>query len=68
RFQQVTSARHFVEMRNRPGGPAPEALGAALTQYQSTLTELITEHRARNQRHSDARTALDTAFMSYVET
>ena len=68
RFQQVTSARHFVEMRNRPGGPAPEALHAALAQYQNTLNELTTEHRARNQRHSDARTALDTAFMSYVET
>lgn len=68
RFQQVTSARHFVEMRNRPGGPAPEALHAALAQYRNTLTELTTEHRARNQRHSDARIALDTAFMSYVET
>ncbi len=68
RFEEVTSARHFVKIRNRPGGPAPEALQVALSHYKKNLTELINKNRTRSQRHSSACEALDKAFMSYVET
>ena len=33
----AVSARHFVEVRKRPGGPAPEALDAAMQQYKNTM-------------------------------
>ena len=67
-FRRVTSARHFVNMRNQPGGPAPEALSSALELYRNELAELKADQRTRRDRHSNAQRALDTAFMSYVET
>jgi argininosuccinate lyase len=36
-LEAITSARHFVEVRQTPGGPAPSETGRALEQSQAVL-------------------------------
>ena len=66
RFQQVTSARHFVNVRDRPGGPAPAALAAALTIYRDQLSKLIQQRQVRDNRHAQAHKTLDAAFAALL--
>ncbi|MBY5934993.1 argininosuccinate lyase [Tateyamaria omphalii] len=68
RFQTVTSARHFVAVRNRPGGPAPAALDAAIATYEVELGRLIESTRTRADRHAAASTTLARSFAALLET
>ena len=67
-FTTATSAQNFVALRDRPGGPAPAALAAALEQYADTLGALQDRARTRSDRIADAEDALDTAFNALMET
>ncbi len=67
-FARATSAQNFVAVRNLPGGPAPEALSAALKIYRSNLRQLSASCASRTSRQSDAETDLDAAFNSLLET
>ena len=67
-FRQATSAENFVAVRNRIGGPAPEALGAALAQYQNATKALRDKLAARSDRTETAARRLEAAFISLLET
>ena len=67
-FRQATSAENFVAVRNRIGGPAPEALGLALAQYQNDTMALRGKLAARSDRAETATKRLKTAFTSLLET
>jgi len=40
-YKSAVSARHFVDVRSLPGGPAPAALDAAFQLYQSNMKEHV---------------------------
>lgn len=67
-FATVTSAENFVAVRNIPGGPAPEALSAAIESYRSSLSALSASAASRAARHSIADAELGVAFKSLVES
>ncbi|GGX67605.1 argininosuccinate lyase [Tateyamaria omphalii] len=68
RFEIVTSADHFVAVRDRPGGPAPAALNAAFAMYQSDLHRLTERATVRTDRHVAACAMLDHSFAVLLET
>ena len=68
RFKLVTSAHHFVSVRNRAGGPAPEALSDAFKLYGKELIELSERRRARERRHQIATQTLDAAFAALIQS
>lgn len=58
----VVGARHFIEVRSRPGGPSPEALDSALKQYNEKLNSQIQFLKSATEQDDIAMTALDSAF------
>ena len=66
-FRTAVSAETFVARRDRPGGPAPAALEAALETYTATLTDLRARQAVRAARHAQAGHALDTAFAALMK-
>ncbi|WP_367181134.1 argininosuccinate lyase [uncultured Tateyamaria sp.] len=68
RFATIVSARHFVAVRDRPGGPAPVALNAAFSVYHANLRRLIERATARADRHVAACAMLDHSFAVLLET
>ncbi len=67
-FRQATSAENFVAVRNRIGGPAPEALADALAQYRGATKALRDKHAVRSDRTAVASQRLESAFTSLLET
>lgn len=67
-FRTATSAETFVARRDRIGGPAPAALGAALDQYANDVRSLCAQSDTRITRISDAEKTRDTAFAQLLET
>ncbi|MBT8412833.1 MAG: argininosuccinate lyase [Boseongicola sp.] len=67
-FRQATSAENFVAVRNRIGGPAPEALSDALAHYRDATKALRDTRAARSDRTAAAARQLETAFTSLLET
>ncbi|MCJ7874175.1 argininosuccinate lyase [Phaeobacter sp. J2-8] len=67
-FGTAVSARNFIDQRDRPGGPAPAAMDAALTEYRATLGRLTGARAARCARHSAAQDTLASAFLDLKET
>jgi len=67
-FRRVTSAENFVTVRNRIGGPAPEALAQALSLYTKDLSLIRAAQSTRSERIINATKRLDTAFNSILET
>ena len=68
RFETATAPETFVACRNRPGGPAPEALGAAFALYRDASKRLADRHRRRTLRITEADAALSAAFNRFLET
>jgi argininosuccinate lyase len=62
RFAELVSARHFVSVRNRLGGPAPDALSASLARYREKLGRFGRTAAERNERYDAARRELDLKF------
>ena len=67
-FETTVSPEAFVARRDRPGGPAPAALAAALTTYTGKLDHLQTAQTRRITRREEASAALDTAFSALQES
>ncbi|MBT0957571.1 argininosuccinate lyase [Alphaproteobacteria bacterium KMM 3653] len=67
-FADATSAETFIARRDRPGGPAPAALAAALETYASDVQRLRAEFTHRNTRREEAAQRLDTAFQALLES
>lgn len=67
-FETATSPEQFVACRNRPGGPAPEALRAAFESYRAAIQ--ILDHRRQNRmdRIAEAGAARAVAFDTLLET
>jgi len=67
-FSSAVAPETFVERRDRPGGPAPAAVEAALKSYTADLRDLRSGATNRNTRHEDAEKALSLAFNSMLES
>lgn len=67
-FVEAVSPATFIARRDRPGGPAPAALEAALTEYSDTLDALRAHETTRQTRHLAADTTLASAFAALSET
>jgi argininosuccinate lyase len=65
-FADMVSAEHFVAVRNRFGGPAPEALQAALDDYRRQLDALDEQARAAAEREAAASAELQTRFRALM--
>jgi len=62
RFAEIVSPRHFVAVRGRFGGPAPEALGASLGRYRELLVAAEKEARSLAAREADSARELAERF------
>jgi argininosuccinate lyase len=61
-FARIVSPEHFVAVRGRLGGPAPEALDASLKLYHDALSGFRTRLSARASREASAASELDARF------
>jgi argininosuccinate lyase len=61
-FRNAVSARAFVDVRNRPGGPAPQAMDTAFAEYRNSLLEKRQALDSQNTRIASAATSLAEAF------
>lgn len=61
-YRDTVSMETFVGRRDRPGGPAPDALDAAFAIYERDLATLNGRHDARRNRYDMAAGARAAAF------
>lgn len=66
-FKTTVAPETFIARRDRPGGPASEALAHALAIYAGTHGQLTTAQTLRNTRREMASAALDAAFSALQE-
>lgn len=66
-FVQAVAPETFVARRDRPGGPAPAALAAALDGYGATAAALAARQSRREDRYRSANAALAEAFETMLE-
>ena len=62
RFTEIVSPEHFVAVRGRFGGPAPEALDASLGRYRERLGRFEREARSLADREAAAGRELAERF------
>ena len=67
-FHEAVAAKTFVARRDRPGGPSPSALSAALDGYDAAHAELLTRRSVRAERHAEAKARLSASFSALLET
>jgi argininosuccinate lyase len=65
-FAEMVSPEHFVAVRGRFGGPAPQALRAALTGYRMQLDAMTDQARVMAARETAAAAELDTKFRALL--
>jgi len=61
-FREAVSATTFVNIRERPGGPAPNAMSAALSMYLSEITDFTAQLNDMGNRETEARERLAKIF------
>ena len=61
-FAEAVSPEHFVTVRERFGGPGPQALAAAFAGYRGVLVAAGLAATATAAREASARHELDAAF------
>lgn len=66
-FAEAVAPETFVARRARPGGPAPDALAAALDSYAEDLEHCRQQSAERQNRFSAATSARDAAFTDYLK-
>ena len=66
-FREVTSPEHFVAVRTRYGGPAPEPMAEALAAYEAALDGFARAARERADREAAAAAELDRKFAELLE-
>ncbi len=67
-YAEAVAPESFVARRNRPGGPAPAALNAALRGYSEKSSALLDALVERRHRHARAERDLTLAFDALLET
>ncbi len=67
-FETATAPEHFVACRDRPGGPAPEALRSAIKSYRATTHALDQRRQRRIARIAEADATRSAAFDTLLET
>jgi len=65
-FARLVSPEHFVEVRQRFGGPAPAPLNAAIASYRSAATHFADAASAQAQHEADAARMLHTKFSALL--
>lgn len=66
-FREAASPEHFVEVRTRYGGPAPEPMAEALAAYDAALDDFTRRAGERAERESRAAAELDRTFSELLE-
>jgi argininosuccinate lyase len=67
-FAETVAPETFVARRDRPGGPAPAALEAALAEYRRDPYGTHTQSIRRRTRQTGAAATLASAFAKLLET
>jgi argininosuccinate lyase len=67
-FAEAVAPETFVARRDRPGGPAPAALDAALAEYRRDPYGTHTRSIHRRTRQNEAAATLASAFAKLLET
>jgi len=67
-FAAAVAMRSFVDRRDRPGGPAPDALDAALAEYDADAAGVHAQMIRDAGRLKSAETALAAAFAKLKDT
>ncbi len=67
-FREAVSPEHFVAVRTRFGGPAPEPMVEALAAYDDALSGFSGRALAFAARDTAAAAKLDAAFSTLLET
>ncbi|MGO4572104.1 argininosuccinate lyase [Microvirga sp. 2TAF3] len=65
-FVEMVAPEHFIAVRNRFGGPAPQVLSEALQGYRDQLDALTDQARATAAREVTASSELDSKFRSLL--
>ncbi|MEM9641092.1 MAG: argininosuccinate lyase [Pseudomonadota bacterium] len=66
RFATAVSPEHFIEVRDRPGGPAPSAMDSAFAEYDRHINALQDRADTAHHRVSNATTQLDRVFDALI--
>ncbi|GGA41730.1 argininosuccinate lyase [Pelagibacterium lentulum] len=66
RFATLVSPEHFVAVRTRYGGPAPEPLGAAMAGYRDRAADFAARAASHAARRADAAHQLQSRFNALV--
>jgi argininosuccinate lyase len=66
RFAEIVSARHFVAVRDRFGGPAPAALDAAFARYAAAITAAKATLAAAADREAAAEARRNARFAALI--
>lgn len=61
-YRHAVSAENFIAVRNRLGGPAPEAMRDSLSVYRGQVDDLLDRAATNADRAAAAQTALTTSF------
>ncbi|MBD0415312.1 argininosuccinate lyase [Oryzicola mucosus] len=67
-FAEIVSPEHFVAVRARYGGPAPEPMADALATYRETAKTFAETAQAQATHEAKAAAELAQKFQSLVET
>jgi len=66
KFEEIVSPEHFVAVRSRFGGPAPEPMQAALTAYRERLSSFDTEAKQIERNEAAAAAELEDKFAALM--
>ncbi|MDT0681271.1 argininosuccinate lyase [Roseicyclus sp. F158] len=66
-FREAASPEHFVAVRTRYGGPAPEPMAEALAAYEAALGGFARAASDRTDREAAAAAELDKKFSELLE-
>jgi argininosuccinate lyase len=65
-FAKIVSPEHFVTVRARFGGPAPEPMAEALSAYRSKFAAFAAEAQQNTEREARAAVELNAKFKSLM--
>jgi argininosuccinate lyase len=66
KFEEIVSPEHFVAVRSRFGGPAPEPMQAALAAYRERLSSFETEAKQIERDEAAAAAELEEKFAALM--
>ncbi len=68
KFEELVSPQHFVAVRSRLGGPAPEPMREALARYQTNVAGLTARAAEHEAYEAKANQELNEKFSALAET